>query len=265
MATRNPLLQPPKPYRSLRFGPNVDGRSNSDHVLGETAYPGGRLWGIRPENRVFELGAGYGLLAQPGDLLTVRQADIAVTGDDPSSMDTTETTFSALEGYLGHPHSVKTDTDANRGWGDMSGGVYQALNYVDNRAEGDGAQKVSVYGSDALIDVILDGDIKVGDKVGSDLRVQPASNAARTNPTTNRVYNTNSDPTNAAFDVTLYMRVRKMTIADLTHADRGKAFIGTVNEIWDAETAEATVRDHGIQKPKASRGDLGTVKVGVRA
>ena len=231
-----------------------------DHVLGEAAYPGSRSWATRPENRVRQLPIGRDVVAYPGDILTTNPSTRTVTGDDPTTT-AVETTYTGRgQTYLAHPTSVKVgaaDT-AEWNWGDVSGGGFQALNYVDATNQLDGHLDVSVYGAPALIDVLLSDGDRVGDKVGVDLRT--STSTARADRTAAVLWNHNR-VSGTGKDDTLFMRVRAMTSTHLADADIKKAFLGTVVSISRANSSSNV--NGSREKLEADHNDPGIVQLGM--
>lgn len=279
MVTRNPLQNPNRHYRLL-----VEG-GGKDHTLGEAIVPGARSWGHRPENRVQELPARARTYIEPGDFVTRSKAR---TGDNPWTA-ATETasdgawlgTLSA--GYMAHPVSVteSVTAPAELGWGDMSGGIYQALNFVDNMAGGDGAQGVSVYGAPALVECFLESGMSVGDKCGCDLRPYNTSATDYADPTAAQYvddlhdqYSGDTGTTEAALRAAhrrsahFFMRVRKMTAANLADDDISKAFVGQLVEIVTPrslpnESSADKAYSYSTNKNTSGFQDVGYVQLGV--
>lgn len=275
MPTRNPRGPQLVPPRNLR--------KPGDHVMGGGIYPGSRSWASRPENRAQMLPVARNAVIYPGDLVTIRASDISVTGDDPLT-DATETSYTAQkEGFAAHPISTNSDrTDTGNGaqWGDVSGGVFQALNYVNNTGLRNGEQDVSVYGKLAMVELYLDDGVKIGDVVGMDFRQgdpQPRDAAgnlgtlptARTNRYDAVAWNTgfvtdkSATASEDVTDNTLYQRVRAMTATDLAHADRGKAKVGTVISIVPGLASGVDQFNRSRTKVEADINDVGIVQLGV--
>jgi len=244
-------------------GPSILGRKHTfppagDHQLGESAYPGGRSWAARPENRVFTLPVANDALIFPGDVVTqvTTAVNASATQDNPAEEGQQTSGSIRAVGYVAPPVSVGT-TGVNRGYGDMSGGVYQALNFVDNRNRADGMQAVSVYGAPALIDVVLDNDIRVGSLVGSDLRPKGTASARGTAGGTGVAWNEKR-----LTDETLFMRVRSLTAAEaVATTDTGKSFVGKLVSISSGVSTDTLTKPSTVPAPPVSTAGLQTTKI----
>jgi len=278
MSSRNPLLQPVPPYRLLGQ------TGGADHVQGEAIVPGSRTWGHRPENVVFELPVRAGARIAPGDLIT-RSA--ARTGNNPWTA-ATETTFTYSKGYAAHPVSASTSTAtaSDLGWGNVYNGVYQALNYVDNLNGADGAQSVSVYGQDAIVECYLEAGISPGEKVACDLRPynDDGNGLKGTLTATDYVsdsYDINQFTTspNSASPTAItdtddlrraaafFMRVRSIAQSQVDTTVTRRAFVGTLLEIVQTNTfPDKDVKAYSqLDKVSSSFMDVGFVRLGGNA
>lgn len=243
-------------------GPSILGRKHTfppaqDHQLGEAAYPGSRSWSARPENRVFTLPVANDALIFPGDIVTKVTTAVSATAsqDNPAEEGTQTSGTIRATGYVAPPISVGT-TGVNRGYGDVSGGAYQALNLVDNRNRADGMQAVSVWGAPALIDVLLDDNVQVGDLVGSDLRPKGTTSrgaVAGTGIAWNEKRLT---------DETLFMRVRKLTAAEaVATTDTGKSFVGRLISISSGTSTDTLTKPSTVPAPPVSVAGLQATKI----
>lgn len=143
-------------------------------------------------------------------------------------------------------HGVSEEGDGAN-WGDVGEGAYVALATVDaSGASGDRTVPVYTYG--AVVEVILDGGIVPGSRVGVDLRdCVGGRRADRSAPA--------RAPSPGGHDAELWRRVRAMAPGDIADPKRGRALLGTV----------VRVSPTGGDRRQASRcGDLGAVVIEVQ-